>query len=223
MMDVIQLGFVNVFLMIGDRGVVLVDTGMKGSGSRILSVLEEKGYTPADLKLIVLTHGHLDHIGGLKEIGAVVEAPVMMSRIEYEMFLSGSDDAVPVNAFGKVIFKAISKAARFGEPLKIQEPEYLIESEYDLSAFGLKAKVMLTPGHTRGSMSVLTDDGEAIVGDSLMAMMPWSGPGRPMLATDLGEVKKSMEKLIGLGAKRFYLSHGQSYGLPRIKGAVSRL
>ncbi len=53
-----------------------------------------------------------------------------------------------------------------------------------------------------------------------MAMMPWSKPGKPILAYDLDLIKKSMLKLIDMGAKTFYFSHGKSYDVKEIKAVL---
>ena len=53
---------VMAYALVGDR-VVIVDTGVGGQARRILERIAEKGHAPGDVSLILLTHGHGDHVG----------------------------------------------------------------------------------------------------------------------------------------------------------------
>lgn len=220
MIEKVNLGMVNAYLLINNENVILVDTGMKDPTIKISEVLATYNLTIDSINLILLTHGHLDHIGGLAPLKAVIDAPVMMSRIEYEMSLDHSDDSLPTGRIGRLIRKLGANAQRKAPKVYLEMPDILLEDGYDLSEFGYMAEAVLTPGHTRGSLSILTSKGEAIIGDTLMAMMPWNGPGKPLLAYDMNQVKASIEMLIQAGAKIFYVAHGDNYPLARIKGAI---
>ncbi|MBE3134759.1 MAG: MBL fold metallo-hydrolase, partial [Acidobacteria bacterium] len=58
----VSLGFVKAFLVRG-RKTIVIDTGTRGSGRKILAALERLGVKPRSVSLILLTHGHADHIG----------------------------------------------------------------------------------------------------------------------------------------------------------------
>ena len=212
----VSLGFVNVFLIMDQGNLILVDTGVKGSSEKITQAIIEAGFSPGDVNLILLTHGHSDHVGGLAEMVKVTGAPVMMSLTEYQMQMAGEDDALGTN----ILTRAMTRLLPL-EQMSIKEPDYLIEDSFDLAPFGIRAGAYQTPGHTRGSISVMTYDGQAIVGDCLMAFLPWRTPGKPVIASDLSEIKASMEMLLSGGAKTFWLSHGRHYEAPRIKGVLS--
>ena len=88
--------------------------------------------------------------------------------------------------------------------------DLLIEEDFNLNKFGIDGKVIHTPGHTGGSLSVLLNNGEAIVGDML------SGKNKknhtlakyPFIWNDFNKLKDSIEMLLNKGAKVFYNSHG---------------
>jgi glyoxylase-like metal-dependent hydrolase (beta-lactamase superfamily II) len=86
-------------------------------------------------------------------------------------------------------------------------PDYIVNEEYDLSIFGVDGKVIHTPGHTHGSLSVIIDD-EAIIGD-IVTSFPFTKPSIFSIGNDRNEMVYSLEKIKDYGINRFYLSHGK--------------
>jgi len=219
---VINLGMVNVYLILGDKP-ILVDTGMKGSKDKILAGIKEQGINPTDIELIILTHDHADHFGSADELAKLTGAEVLVHKIEHECMMKKIDDEVkPLKAYARFIMWMGEKLSR----KQSDEPEYnadiLIEDTFELDAYGIRGTIIQTPGHTKGSISVLMDNGDVIIGDNLMAMMPWSKPGKPMLAYSTVKIKESILKLIDLGATHFYLSHGKDYSLEVIQKGLEK-
>ncbi len=218
MIRVIKTGFVNVFL-IGEDPYILVDTGVKSSGKKILNNLYDYAIDPKSIKLIVLTHGHDDHIGSLKFLRRETGAEVLMSETEFRTLTCEKDHEIkPVAKWMKVL------AFLFGWIPKKTKPIYLnidilMETDFDLNAYGVNGRLLLTCGHSKGSLSVIIGD-KAIVGDSLMAFSKNSKPHKPFVAYSLSDIKMHMEELITLGVKEFYLSHGKKYGVDEIKAAI---
>lgn len=211
----INMGMVNLFL-VGEDPYVLVDTGMKSSGKKLLDYLYAYDINPKSIELIVLTHGHEDHIGSLDYLRKATGANVLISDMEYRTLTCEVDHGIkPVAGWVKV-FHGIGKIAG-AKPKPVHlDVDILMEETFDLEAYGVEGQVVLTPGHSKGSVSVLVGK-EAIVGDSLMAFRKKSLPGRPFIAYDLDLVKKSMMKLMDMGAETFYLSHGSIYDIEEMK------
>ena len=69
----------NIYLLEGED-LILIDTGMPNDGDKVLKTLKELGYQNEDLKYILITHAHLDHVGSLaflkKETGAKIIADI---------------------------------------------------------------------------------------------------------------------------------------------------
>ena len=222
-LSVINLKMVNVYLLSGEKGCVLVDTGTKDSDVKILEAVKAQGFDPTDIKLIVLTHGHSDHFGSLRTLVDKTGAKVLVHKTEYDLMVTSGDDGVKgFSLLMKLIIGIATKLSKNQTKSLDYKADILIEKTYDLSSYGIEGKIVETPGHTKGSISILLGDGKVLIGDSLMAMMPWSKPKRPMLGYDLNLIKESMEKLIDLGASRFYLSHGKDYEVEVIKDALNR-
>ncbi len=88
----------------------------------------------------------------------------------------------------------------------------LRDEEFSLVPFGIPGKVLYTPGHTMGSVSVLLETGDACVGDLAMNGFPFHlRPGLPVFAEDLELVKKSWRLLLDQGAKIIYPGHGKPF------------
>src|SRR3972149_7323635 len=64
----IGMGYVNAFLITGDDGLTLVDSGLPRKKDSILSAVAGAGRQPADLKHILITHHHIDHMGSLGDL-----------------------------------------------------------------------------------------------------------------------------------------------------------
>ncbi len=90
----------------------------------------------------------------------------------------------------------------------------LEEEDFSLEEYGISGNVIYTPGHSSGSVSILLDTGEAFVGDAAMNKFPLRlSPGLPIYAEDVGELKKSWEKLLGKNVKTIYPAHGNPFSV----------
>ena len=93
-------------------------------------------------------------------------------------------------------------------------PDILLEDEQDLSGFGLNARVMSTPGHSKGSIGVLTAGGDLFCGDLLRNMA--GNPSFPMI-NDMAAVRASIEKLRKLNVKKVYPGHGKHFAMDAVR------
>lgn len=77
---------------------------------------------------------------------------------------------------------------------------------------GKPGRVIHTPGHTMGSLSIVLESGEAFVGDLVMNFgFMRRGPGLPLFAEDVNLVVKSWKKLLDSGVKMIYPAHGKPF------------
>lgn len=84
----IKLPLANAYLVQGKRP-ILVDTGAPGNADRIVAAMRQAGVAPEELSLILLTHGHGDHVGSANELAAQSGAPVALHRSDDAMARSG--------------------------------------------------------------------------------------------------------------------------------------
>jgi glyoxylase-like metal-dependent hydrolase (beta-lactamase superfamily II) len=91
-----------------------------------------------------------------------------------------------------------------------------------LSHFGIPGRVLYTPGHSSGSVSVLLDSGEAFVGDLAMNTFPLRlSPGLPIFAENPSAVIASWELLLEAGARVVYPAHGKPFPADVIRRAIA--
>lgn len=203
----IPLGFVNAFIVKGSRS-VLIDTGMPGYEKQILKVMEDNGIKPSDISLIVITHGHHDHYGSAAVLKQKTGAPLAIHKGDAEPLRTATNPPLyPVGVMGKImqfLSKMVSKPG-----MKGMDADILIDGEMDLAGYGIQGKIIPTPGHTAGSLSVLLPGGEIIIGDLIFGgFVRKKAPGLPYFCKDADEMQKSVQKVLDLSPKIIYAGHG---------------
>ncbi|MFF2198597.1 MBL fold metallo-hydrolase [Streptomyces sp. NPDC058157] len=213
---------INAYLLLGRRPVV-VDAGTPGSGRKILDAIAAHGVDPADLSLIVLTHGHIDHFGSAAELSRLTGAPVAGHVADLGPFRTGRvrEPYLPTGPMGRLMARNAKLHAR-AEPV---EPEVLLRGETDLSEFGIEARVMPTPGHTAGSVSVLTGQGDLVAGDliagSFMGLVPGRPADPPFHDDPVGNLA-SLRRMLDLGPARLHVGHGGPLEPGRVRRWAAR-
>ncbi len=211
-MHPIRLGFDCCYL-IQDRGTVLIDGGFPGRAGDFRSALDRLGVRPEDICLMVMTHGHFDHVGCAREIRDLTGASIAMHQPDAGWLENAVYPPIRgVTAWGRVTAKPLNwplAATRF-EPTKVDL--VLPDEDWPLHPYGIHGRVLWTPGHTAGSVSVLLETGEAFVGDLAMNRFPLRlAPGLPIFAEDMNQVVASWRKLIDAGARVVYPAHGKPF------------
>lgn len=201
--------FANVkgYLLYNKDTVVLVDTGHKNTTKSLLSGLDDISKKPSDVGLIILTHTHFDHAGGAREIKELTGAPLAVHR-EEATFLEKGRTPFPRGTRwkGKLIVSTGRIFARGLAKYPAVQPDVLVDQEMDLAAYGIPGKVVHTPGHTSGSVSVLLETGEALVGDNVLGLS--FKTHYPPFANDRRGVLDSWQLYIDRGMKTLLPAHG---------------
>jgi hydroxyacylglutathione hydrolase len=201
----VNLGFVKSFLVKGDK-TIIVDAGLKGFSKKILRVMEANGIKPADVSLLLVTHTHGDHTGGLKELKDITGAPVAVHAVEAQYLSNGQSAPAlmrsPIMKFMSVFFR--------GQKIAIVQPDVLIDERLDLNAYGVDGYVFGTPGHSAGSVTLVTASGDAITGDMVGG---GAKPGLPGVSCDIDQLKASISTLGQHAIQKVYTSHAGVYDI----------
>ena len=202
----LRMGRVNSYLIRTGGGCVLIDAGGSNARKVLHGHLESAGCMPGSLQLILLTHGDFDHIGNAAYLRSVFGAKIAMHRDDSgmaergDMFVNRRRPNILIRAL-LPIFTGFGTSERF-------TPDILLEDEYDLSQHGLEAKVISLPGHSRGSIGVLTASGGLFCGDLFENTKV---PALNSLMDDPVAANASTARLEALKIGTVYPGHGQPF------------
>lgn len=212
----IRLRHTNIWAVKEKGGYLLVDAGRPGDGRRLIKALDARGIPVSDVKAVVATHAHFDHVGCVAVLkrasGATVIAPALWADL-----LAKGDWVLPdgrfpaaraVIALGRLLEGPLKRATRY-RPFT---PDVLAGEEMSLAPYGFSARIIMTPGHTPDSVTVLTDDGHAFVGDLCYKELPKVFKTRhPPFVMNIGEMHRSWDRLLASGARVIHPGHGASF------------
>jgi len=203
----LRLGFVKVFLLRGAEKQVLIDSGTAGNLPAIAAHLERAGVGVKDIGRIVATHAHADHTGSLDAVVRATGAKVAVHRLEAEYLRTGMHPPAAQNRLSRIFFRPSTRPGAAGV-----EPDILVDDELDLNPYGVAGKVIWTPGHTRGSMSVMLESSEAVVGDLVLPRFMAFGPSAiAFWSASREDSLASIRKVLDLKPSIILTSHGGPY------------
>jgi len=217
----IPLGFDHCYV-IQDEGMIMVDGGSPKKEKEFGKALEELQINPRDITLMIMTHAHWDHIGSAKEIKELTGAKIALHFEETEWLEKSLKPMPPgVTLWGR-IFGGIIKSFLPLVHIPPTEVDLVLEDKgMSLSEYGIHGKVIHTPGHSPGSVSIVLETGDAFVGDLAMNKFPLRlTPGLPIVAEDWAALKKSWQLLLEQGAKTIYPAHGKPFPVEIIQKAL---
>ncbi len=194
----------NSFIIRG-KSTILIDTGAPGDGKKIINYLKRNHIQPSDISLILLSHRHVDHVGGVHEILEHVNAPVAIHAKDAQPVINGEKSTLtPTGIFGR-LFKLTPLPNQSVPPIN---PQIIFNEDLDLTEFGVNGRVIHTPGHTPGSVSVLMSNKEFIVADAI-ARNPFSkNPVFPPFHDNIAEALKTLEYILSFQPKILHVGHG---------------
>ena len=214
----LKLG-INSSYLISDRGLIMIDSGPPKNLKTFLKQLKRLSVNPGAIKLIVLTHADPDHAGSARDIKEITGARVAIHAPDSKILEEGRNNWPPgVTPWGRINHFLLYPLFRKFIALPAMKPDIALEEDtYPLSEFGIAGQIIHTPGHTKGSVSVLLDSGEAFVGCLAHNGLPFTThPVLPIFAEDIPEIKKSWEVLIKKGARMIYPGHGNPFPVEKI-------
>lgn len=212
-------GVANTHILVHPSGVTVIDAGMPRQANHILRKIHQLGYSARDLRLILITHGHVDHAGSAAALKRLTGAPIAMHRADAPLTATPSLKIPPGrNAEWDRIGRWLSSFG-WAVPLDTFTPDIWLEDGQSLREFGLDARVVSTPGHTAGSVSVSCDEGTMFVGDAILNLLHVSFP---LFWEDSSAAHESACRIRSMRPQRCYSGHGGVFDLRALDEFVGR-
>jgi glyoxylase-like metal-dependent hydrolase (beta-lactamase superfamily II) len=210
-------GLINSYLLGEGSEVTIIDAGLPGYWSDLPGELAAMGRTLDDVRAIVLTHGHSDHIGfaerARRERGVAVqvhELDAALARGEVPNPAKGAGPIRPIPILRFILFSAMKGALR--APRLTQVATFGDGATLDVPG---APRVILLPGHTPGSAALHVPDRDALfIGDGIATISVASGATGPMVApfsADAAQAVASLGRLDGIEAGWVLPGHGQPW------------
>lgn len=206
-----KTGSVNVYLVRAEDGFVLVDTGGTAQRAELERALIDASCEPGNLKLIIITHGDFDHTGNAAHLRKKFGGLIAMHADDAGMAERG--DMFWNRKSGSAFMRfAARQLIKLGE-VNHFKPDMLLEDGQDLFDYGWDARVISLPGHSKGSIGVLTSRGELLCGDLFENTKI---PGLNSIMDDPIAAQASLDKLRVMNVVTVYPGHGQPFPLEQL-------
>ena len=200
-------GRANAYFISTALGNVLIDTGVRSSYQRLKKHIKKLHLVADKIDFLVLTHTHFDHCQNAKRIKDKDKSQIIIGAEEAE-FVQQGKAPIPEGTFSFTRF-----VARLGRMLEAKQFGYapftadrLIDDKMTLIKEDIVVELISTPGHSKGSISVIVDNDIALVGDTMFGIFKDSI--FPPFADDIPSVIQSWGKLLNTGCQLFLPGHG---------------
>jgi glyoxylase-like metal-dependent hydrolase (beta-lactamase superfamily II) len=214
---------VNFYLLQEGQDLTLVDAGLPAHYGQLTALLASLGRSPRDIRAVLLTHAHLDHVGLAERVRREAGAPVWVHALDAPALADPRRPAAGARAEGRLSRYLLRRPSALGVPLHLaragafRTPPVAAVSELrggttlDLPG---RPQVIEVPGHTPGSVAFhLPAQGAVLTGDALVTMDSLAGRNGPTIVCsafthDTAQALTSLESLAALDAGQVLPGHG---------------
>lgn len=196
--------------LIAGKEPVLIDCGSAMGYTQLKTNLKQIGYEPKDIRRVIATHGHWDHVSAMSLIREESDATFFIHELDKHQVETGDYE--------------LTAAFLYNQPFPSIEVDGLLQEGETLELGDYRFDVLHTPGHSPGSVSLYTridDLGILIVGDTVY------GGYHPKVGSSIESWETSLDKLLELDFDVFTWGHGQpsliSEGKTRIQEARQQI
>lgn len=197
----IKCGSGNCYIVKEGDSSILIDTATSKFRDMVLDICKEE-----NVKLIILTHAHIDHCQNAQFLSQELNIPIAMSKDDEELILKNENKLLSVRTIlGRVVLLLSSKSFKSEEIPTFKVATYLSQGD-SLHKYGIGATIISLPGHTNGSIGLDIEKDGIIVGDALMHI---GYPTISLLYRDYNRMIESAKKISEYGERIIYFGHGK--------------
>ncbi len=200
----IDSGMANVYFVRQHGKLLMIDTSLPEHLDRILARMKDLGLNPADVAVLVVTHGHGDHAGNARYFQQKYGTKVAGGEGDLDKFQRGMTDLSKAESIGIM--------ARMIRPMSDGKydpftPDIIVKDQTDLTSYGFDGTILLLPGHTPGSVVVILGD-IAFTGDLIRGgMVMRHSPTEHFFHEDRARARAQLTPLLERGVKTLFPGH----------------
>ncbi len=216
----VNLGIANIgVLELPSGGLALIDTGGNGSKEKIAKALSSKNWQLEDVKHILITHGHYDHVGDLEALVQVSKATVWAHQKEARVIRGLEPQQLApdssLNAFGRFL-------KRMGQPPAKGVVHKELQGNTNLEVIMPGLRAVFLPGHAPGQLGYYLENSRTLFGGDFCVNILGLRAPIAGFTTDMREAKRSVAVAARLEPSNLIVGHGQPV-LEVAAGALERL
>ncbi len=206
----------RVYAIEGTDGLTLVDAGLSLAPAKVIAQLVRAGYQASDVKRILVTHAHPDHVGGLPDLHRLTGAAVIASSAERATV----EGKVPIQSAPPATLSPWMRFMRPPDTTVIGTPvARTVEDGERLDEVMEGLEVVATPGHSMGQIAFWQPERRLLFcGDTLMNLAGLRLPLRPV-TVDMPQAKRSIQRIAALQPAIVCFGHGK----PLVENTAARL
>ena len=191
---------VTSYLITTPEGHIVLDGGFEETAPMILANIEKLGFRPRDVKLLIGSHAHYDHAGGLLALKRATGARFLASAPEIPLYARGG---LGDPQFGDLY------------PFPPIEADGIVNDRQRISLGGETVVANVTPGHTRGctTWTMRTGGRDVVFFCSPTVPGPYKLVGNPLYPDAIADYQAQFERLESLPCEVFLASHGNFFEL----------
>ncbi len=204
----LKMGLVNSFLLKTDDGLFMIDAGWPNKTEKIFAAVRECGHNPADIRHLVLTHGHIDHAGSGAEVRRRTGARTYAHAIDLELINKGEAERP-----GTTVTPGFIPAIAYLLFIKYRGTTYesfpvdQVLKDGEVLAMADDIEVIHSPGHCAGHVALLLrQDGVLIAGDICSNIM---GLSYSVLNEDISLARRTILRVANYPFERAVFGHGK--------------
>lgn len=205
--------YFNVYVIKGKDGDILIDTGFVGIRKGLKKWLDN-----FDIKLIILTHAHVDHIWNVAYLKKLYNCEVAIGKLDIDNIDNSIINSSPSNDVYKVWTKLMNWGMKRFVPDKFDVDMCLVDNQV-IDRYGLELNIINLSGHTNGSIGVLYND-YFFVGDALVNRRK----SRVEIAyqnQNNDEAKKSILKILNKKPKIVFIGHDREISFDKLNKSIN--